>query len=65
MKRASYREAVYWIAWNDDPADGPDTERIAAYVTAGLIADIFGVEPEKVARDVARCRRKEDIATAE
>lgn len=61
MKRASYREAVHWIAVNDDGADGADRTNeasIAGYVTTLLIADIFGVEPERVARDVVRVRCK-------
>lgn len=63
MKRASYRDAVKWIAYNDepgtDPPDHPDAERNASeYVTSCLIADLFGVPPERVGRDVIRERRK-------
>jgi len=57
MKRASYREAVRWIADNDEPSD-LEEQAIAHYVTTLLIADIFAVEPEKVAKDVAKQRRK-------
>ncbi len=62
MKRASYREAVEWIAWNDDGADGPNVEVIDAYVSTALVADLFGVETMKVARDIARHREKNGIA---
>lgn len=53
MKRASYREAVRWIAANDDTDDlmnGHD----AYPVTVCLVADLFGKETEKVAADVVR-----------
>lgn len=65
-KRPGYREAVYWIAVNDNPGDpmyqdsapdGPD--EIAGYVSTLLVADLFGADPELVAKDVDRVRRKE------
>jgi hypothetical protein len=58
MKRASYRDAISWIACNDD-ADGSDVlnfETVHGYTSVGLIADLFGVEQERVARDVVRYR---------
>jgi len=57
MKRASYREAVQWIADNDEPEDR-DVEAIAGYVSTLLIADLFDVEPERIARDVAKYRAR-------
>ena len=57
MKRASYREAVAWIAWNDEPTED-DEEVVAGSISVILIADIFGVEPARVARDVVRHRRQ-------
>lgn len=59
MKRASYREAVQWIAVNDEPTDR-DPEDIAYYISTVLISDIFGVTPERVARDVVRARERMD-----
>lgn len=55
MKRASYREGVEWIALNDD-VEERDQERLTGYISVALLADIFCVEREKVARDVARKR---------
>lgn len=57
MKRASYREGVSWIAWNDEPEDG-DPENVAGYISTGLLADIFHVERERVAEDIVRYRIK-------
>jgi hypothetical protein len=62
MKRASYREAVAWIAFNDGNGD---TERLdekhCAYLTSTcLIADLFGVPNERVGKDIVRYRAKED-----
>ena len=60
MKRASLRDAAWWIALNDDPAS-PDALRVdvvAGYVSTCLAADIFGVEREKIARMVIARRRE-------
>lgn len=62
MKRASYRNAVALIAANDDPGRF-DLEAIRGYITVALVADIFGVSTERVARDVQRWR--EDYARGE
>lgn len=52
MKRPGYREAIRWIADNDD------TEWVrrgdAESVTAALVADLFGVPDDRVKRDLAR-----------
>lgn len=59
MKRASYRAAVQWVALNDSA--GEDTalkvSEVSELITVVLVADIFGVEPEKVARAVIRVRK--------
>lgn len=60
MKRASYRDAIDWIANND--SDGEDEhaeESVSMLVTACLVADIFGVARERVGRDVVRLRKKQ------
>jgi hypothetical protein len=64
MKRASYRDAVDWIAMNDDngSADALDAETVASYVSTILIAAIFGMGADRVAADVVRFRRKEQAA---
>lgn len=60
MKRASYREAIAWIAYNDSGADDDALvpERVAELVTSVLVADIFNVETTKVGIDVVNYRRK-------
>lgn len=66
MKRASYRAAIEWIAANDEAGtDGPgnpDAEaNVACYVTTLLVADLFDADPQRIARDVMRARRKDAI----
>lgn len=63
MKRASYRHGVEWIALNDDVACDDDEEAIAGYVTVCLLADLFDITTERVARDVLRVRRREGLQT--
>lgn len=57
MKRPSYRDAVAWVADNDD-SETLDVETVRSYVTVALVADLFGVEQEKVAADVVKFREK-------
>jgi len=59
MKRASYRHAVEWIALNDEAAI-MDVGDIADGVSTLLIADIFDVPPEKVAKDILKVRERDD-----
>lgn len=61
MKRASYRDACFWIAANDSAGEGADAfnpERVAELVSSVLVADIFDVPMDRVGRDVVRARRK-------
>lgn len=60
LKRASYREAVYWIAGNDNAGNGDNETQVSEYITTSLIADLFGTTVERVARDIMRCRDKGD-----
>lgn len=58
MKRASYREAVFWLAHNDDCEwikNGEDTFSVAT----ALVADIFGVHTDRVTKDLKRELAKE------
>lgn len=53
MRRPGYREAVEWIACNDDcywlaDADPPLS------VTAAMVRDLFGVDKERLIRDISR-----------
>ncbi len=59
MKRASYREAIRWVANNDS---GGEDDALIPYVvgdliTAALVADIFGVSTDRVGVDVVRYRK--------
>lgn len=59
MKRASYREGVEWIALNDSAGeDAYNEEAIAGFISTCLLADLFGVEREKVATDIVKFRKK-------
>ena len=62
MKRASYREAIQWIAYNDDISGILDKDGPFATVTTCLIADIFDTTTERVTKDVANAFRKMDEA---
>ena len=57
MKRASYRAAIQWIVDNDD-TEWAEYDKSTAMgtpsVTACLIADLFGVDDERIRRDVLR-----------
>ena len=62
MKRASYREAIQWVADNDGSGDAErlDLEEVSYLVSSLLVADLFGVDPERVGRDVIRKRKQLD-----
>lgn len=53
MKRASYRDAVQWLAYNDDTQWLNDSDPIESVSTA-LVADLFGVSVERVTADLRR-----------
>jgi hypothetical protein len=55
MKRASYREAVRWIAEIDEPTE-QRVDVIDGAVTVLLIADLFRVDARRVALDVLHIR---------
>lgn len=57
MKRASYRDAIDFIAQNDEPLE-LDEGAMSGYASVVLIASIFDVESERVARDVVRLRKR-------
>lgn len=57
--RASYRAACQWIADNDNSGSNDTSQEIEGYITAALVADIFGKTPEAVALTVAKIRRKQ------
>jgi hypothetical protein len=53
-KRPSLREAVSWIAWNDDVEWLEGAEGDSPSVTAHLVADLFGVPVAEVAKALRR-----------
>lgn len=60
MKRASYREAIRWIAENDSAADegAADPNIVSELVSAVLVAEIFDVDSLRVGTDVVRARHQ-------
>lgn len=60
MKIANYLEAVEWIALNDSSGEKTalNVREVSELITTVLVADIFGVEPKKVARAVIRKRKQ-------
>lgn len=60
MKRASYRDAIDYIACNDEP-NGMDIEEIIGYTTVQLVSNIFGLDDQKVAKDIVKYREKHNI----
>jgi hypothetical protein len=57
MRPARYREAVYWIAHNDDTEWIRDEEGIVS-VTAVLVCDLFDVAEDKLRADLRRALAK-------
>jgi hypothetical protein len=57
MKRPSYREAIAWLAANDDTdwvEHHPDTGPGTMAVTASLICDLFDVAATRLRADLTR-----------
>jgi len=48
---SKYDEAIYWIAFNDEPGE-TRVKEMANLMTVVLIADLYGVDPVDVAKDV-------------
>lgn len=55
---ASYRAGVRWIAENDEPME-TDLESVASQISTLLLADLFGKDPEEVAKAILRQREKD------
>jgi hypothetical protein len=55
-ERALYNDAVDWIGENDDSAV-MNLEDVSHQMTVHLVADLFGVKSETVARAVVKYRR--------
>jgi hypothetical protein len=53
MKRASYKEAITWLAVNDDTFWLIEDNSCLS-VTAALVSDLFGVSEEKMTKDLIK-----------
>jgi hypothetical protein len=60
---ATYKEAIEWIALNDDAATEPFEvdydeayERVYGYISTALITDIFHKDQEIVTKDILKLR---------
>lgn len=60
MKRASYRDGINVIAYNDEPSEMNPANLIGT-ISVMLLAELFGVSQEKVAQDVVRCRDTNNV----
>lgn len=61
---ARIREAIEWIADNDnngeDTPENPDAEvNVAGYISTALVADLFGKSTEYIAEKVMAIRRRQ------
>lgn len=59
-KAPSLKAAIEWIALNDDPGSSTaeNLEAVSEMISVLLAADLFGVEPEKIAERVVKLRLK-------
>jgi hypothetical protein len=59
-RKASYEDAVMWIAHNDDPGDREalNEDSVSDLTTVRLVADIFQRDSLQVGRDVVKERQK-------
>jgi predicted P-loop ATPase/GTPase len=57
LKTKTYKKAVEWIAINDEPSE-TDLEEISGFLTVTLIADLFNIDEQVVAKDVLKIREK-------
>ena len=53
-----------WIALYDNAGGRDESEEISGYLTVALLADLFGVLPERVAKDVLKFRKRISRAVA-
>lgn len=54
---ARYRDAIAWIAENDEPLEG-DPNVIEGLISVGLVADLWQKAPAMVANDILRYRQR-------
>lgn len=62
---ASYRKAIRWIAYEDEPTyTRPEEIEVESGMTVALVADLFGKATDAVAADVSRLRIRIEADTA-
>ena len=57
MRRPGYREAVEWIALNDD-TEWLDADIPIISVTAAMVRDLYGVKDDRLFRDIRAADQK-------
>jgi len=57
-RKPSLRQAVRWIAHNDNAGGGDNPAEIAGYISTGFAADLFNCGQYEVAKRVAAERRR-------
>lgn len=57
MNRPGYREAIEWLAGNDDCYWLGDAEPVLS-VSASLVRDLFGVSDERLHADILRALKR-------
>lgn len=60
-KRASYREAVRWIALNDNSGSNDTVLEVRGYVSTLFVADLFSKDENEVAEAIIRERNREQL----
>lgn len=64
MRRPGYREAVQWLALNDDCSWLNDCDQWGPVIsmTAGMVRDLFDVDEQRLFKDLRREIAKADAA---
>lgn len=60
MKRPTYKAAIEFITFNDEPGD-LDAESVSSMISVGLVAELFGKSTAEVATSVVALRRKVSV----
>jgi hypothetical protein len=66
-RRPGYREAVEWLAYNDDNewAHHPEATGLGGISVAGaLVRDLYGVEDARLRKDIVKLEAKRDLDRA-
>lgn len=60
---AQLADAVDFIAYNDDPASGDSRQAktVQGYSSVVLCSEVFGVSRSRIARDVVKVRRQNNV----